>query len=108
MGFEEMTNDDFDNLHSQSHSEQHHQDLISTKLHPSLVLIEMPPNHEIIYATNSTLFSSVDIEKVEVSVHLPTIDTNNVKVNVKSQKLPVIVKINKGVVTFELPKRVIN
>jgi hypothetical protein len=93
MGLEEMTNDDFDNLHSQSHSEQHHQDLISTKLHPSLVLIEMPPNHEIIYATNSTLFSSVDIEKVEVSsVHLPTIDTNNAKVNVESQKLLVIVK----------------
>jgi hypothetical protein len=95
MGLEELTNDDFDNLHSQSHSE-HHQDLISTKLHPSLVLIEMPPNHEIIYATNSTLFSSVDIEKVEVSVHLPTIDTNNAKVNVESQKLLVIVNKKRG------------
>jgi hypothetical protein len=52
----------------------------------------MPPNHEIIYATNSTLFSSVDIEKVEVSVHLPTIDTNNAKINVESQKLLAIVK----------------
>jgi len=35
--------------------------------------------------------------KIEVSVHLPTIDTNNAKVNVESQKLLAIVKyIKKG------------
>ncbi len=65
----------------------------------------MPPNHEIISTTNSTLFSSVDIEKIEVSVHLPTIDNNNAEVNVRSQKLLVFVKQNEGAVPCELPKR---
>jgi hypothetical protein len=46
--------------------------------------------------------------KIEVSVHLPTIDTNNAKVNVESQKLLAIVKYIKRVVTSELPKRLIN
>jgi hypothetical protein len=49
----------------------------------------------------------VDIEKVEVSVHLPTIDSNNMEVNVKSQKLLVFVKKNEGVMPCELPKRLI-
>ncbi len=53
-----------------------------------------------------TLFSSVDIEKVEVNVHLPTIDTNNVEVSAQSQKLPMIVKINKKAMPSKLPKRV--
>ncbi len=39
MGSEEMTNDDSHNLHSQSNGEPHHQDLVSTKLHPSPILI---------------------------------------------------------------------
>ncbi len=54
-----------------------------------------------------TLFSSVDIEKVEVNVHLPTIDTNNVEVNAQFQKSPMIVKINKRAMSSKLPKRVI-
>jgi hypothetical protein len=77
MGLEKTTNDDSDSLHSQSNGEPHRQNLISTKLHPSPILIETPLNYEIISRTNSTPFSSVDIEKVEVSVHLPTIDINN-------------------------------
>jgi hypothetical protein len=44
MGLEEMTNDDSDSLHSHFDGEPHCQDLISTKLHPSPILIEMPHN----------------------------------------------------------------
>lgn len=49
----------------------------------------------------------MDIEKVEVNVHLPTIDTNNVEVNAQFQKSPMIVKINKRAMSSKLPKRVI-
>jgi hypothetical protein len=44
MGLEEMTNYDYVNLHSQFDHEAHPLDLISTKVHPTLLLVKNPPN----------------------------------------------------------------
>jgi len=82
MGLEEMTNDDYTSLHSQSDQEPHPLDLISIEVHSTLLSIEGPPNQEIILAPNfAHVFSlpSVEIEKVEVTICLPSVDTNKVE-----------------------------
>jgi hypothetical protein len=88
-GLEEMSHDDSTSLHSWFDGEPNHLDLISTKLHLALILTkQLPPTQEIIYGPNSAhVFSllNVNIEKVEVNVGLPTINTDRVEVNIQSQ-----------------------